>query len=207
MGASIIPVSLPSTSYALSAYYVIASAEASSNMARYDGVEYGLQVRAPPGADHSKAARVYADTRTIGFGKEVRKRVLLGTYALTADAFDNYFLQAQKVRQLVKNDFNDAFILPDRLNKRSRTNDDGVDVLIHASAIRAAPPLGKEDGLSTYVQDVLTVPASLAGVPALSVPAGVGRDGWPIGVSIVGQWGSEKSVLHVGGIVSRIAEE
>lgn len=126
---------------------------------------------------------------------------------LDSSAFDNYFLQAQKVRQLVKNDFNRAFVLPDRLNKRSGTSDDGVDVLIHASAIRAAPPLREEGGLSTYVQDVLTVPASLAGVPALSVPAGVGRDGWPVGVSIVGQWGSELSLLQVGGIVSRIAGE
>ncbi|KAM6497262.1 amidase signature enzyme [Amanita muscaria] len=193
MGATVIPVSLPSTSYALSAYYVIASAEASSNMARYDGVEYGFQVRSPPEADHSTASRVYAYTRTRGFGEEVQKRVLLGTYALTADAFDNYFLQAQKVRQLVKDDFNRSFL--------------GVDVLIHASAIRTAPPLGEDGGLSTYVQDVLTVPASLAGVPAMSVPAGVGREGWPVGVSIVGQWGSERVLMRVGSVVTGVFTE
>ncbi|KIL69153.1 hypothetical protein M378DRAFT_7866 [Amanita muscaria Koide BX008] len=193
IGATVIPVSLPSTSYALSAYYVIASAEASSNMARYDGVEYGFQVRSPPEADHSTASRVYAYTRTRGFGEEVQKRVLLGTYALTADAFDNYFLQAQKVRQLVKDDFNRSFL--------------GVDVLIHASAIRTAPPLGEDGGLSTYVQDVLTVPASLAGVPAMSVPAGVERDGWPVGVSIVGQWGSERVLMRVGSAVTGVFTE
>lgn len=193
MGATVIPVSLPSTSYALSAYYVIASAEASSNMARYDGVEYGFQVRSPPEADHSTASRVYAYTRTRGFGEEVQKRVLLGTYALTADAFDNYFLQAQKVRQLVKDDFNRSFL--------------GVDVLIHASAIRTAPPLGEDGGLSTYVQDVLTVPASLAGVPAMSVPAGVEREGWPVGVSIVGQWGSERVLMRVGSVVTGVFTE
>ncbi|KAF8639097.1 hypothetical protein AX17_001740 [Amanita inopinata Kibby_2008] len=205
-GATVVPVSMPSTSYALSAYYVIANAEASSNMARYDGVEYGLQVRPPPGADLTKTARVYAHTRTAGFGREVQKRILLGTYALTADAFDNYFLQAQKVRQLVKEDFNKAFILPDHLNKRSGERD-GVDVLIHASAIRTAPPLAESGGLSTYVQDVLTVPASLAGVPAVSVPAGSGEDGWPVGVSVVGQWGSEECLMRVGEIAAKIGLE
>ncbi|KAK2464004.1 hypothetical protein APHAL10511_003948 [Amanita phalloides] len=204
MGATIVPVSLPSTSYALSAYYVIASAEASSNMARYDGVEYGFQVRPPLGADLTKTAGVYAHTRTGGFGREVRKRVLLGTYALTADAFDNYFLQAQKVRQLVKEDFNSVFVLPDHLNNRLGVGG-GVDVLIHASAIGTAPVLDDGGGLAAYVQDIMTVPASLAGLPAISVAGGKGADGWPAGISVVGQWGSEGMVTRVGGIVAHMA--
>ncbi|EIN06191.1 amidase signature enzyme [Punctularia strigosozonata HHB-11173 SS5] len=211
-GAEIVPVSLPSTAYALSAYYVIASAEASSNLARYDGVQYGLRVIPPPGSDITKTSRVYAHTRTKGFGSEVKKRILLGTYALTADAFDNYFLQAQRVRQLIKHDFDRVFTVPNALTWTGETADtaDKVDVLIHPSAIRTAPPLqraggasGSADALDAYVQDVLTVPASLAGLPALSVPAGEGDDGWPVGVSIVGQWGCEKMLWYVGKMVEQ----
>ncbi len=188
-GATVVPVSLPSTSYALSAYYVLASAEASSNMARYDGVEYGYQEGTPAGADMTRAGRVYAHTRTAGFGREVQKRVLLGTYGLTASAYDNYFLQAQRVRELVKADFERVFVLTDHLHGR-RGADDGVDVLIHASGIGEAPVLGDERGLETYVEDVLTVPASLAGLPAVSIG----------GVSVVGQWGSEALVMRVGAV-------
>ncbi|KAF8347960.1 amidase signature domain-containing protein [Amanita rubescens] len=186
-GATVVPVSLPSTSYALSAYYVLASAEASSNMARYDGVEYGNQERTPAGADLTRAGRVYAHTRTAGFGREVQKRVLLGTYGLTASAYDNYFLQAQRVRELVKADFERVFILSNHLHGRRGVNN-GVDVVIHASGIGEAPLLGDERGLETYVEDVLTVPASLAGLPAVSIG----------GVSVVGQWGSEALVMRVG---------
>ncbi|KAL6309383.1 amidase signature domain-containing protein [Sparassis latifolia] len=214
-GASLVPVSLPSTPYALSAYYVISSAEASSNMARYDGIEYGSFTELPPGADATKAANVYAHTRSRGFGKEVRKRMLLGTYALSADAFDNYFLQAQQVRNLIKSDYDRVFRVPNLLATPVNTNsasldNDGVHVMIHPSAIRTAPPLPAEtdvqsplshgDGLDTYVQDVLTVPASLAGLPALNISAGVGEDGWPVGVSVVGQWGCDQMVLDVGKI-------
>ena len=186
-GATVVSVSLPSTSYALSAYYVLASAEASSNMARYDGVEYGYQEETPAGADVTRAGRVYAHTRTAGFGREVQKRVLLGTYALTASAYDNYFLQAQRVRELVKADFERVFVLADHL-RGCRGADDGVDVMMHASGIGEAPVLGDERGLETYVEDVLTVPASLAGLPAVSIG----------GVSVVGQWGSDALVMRVG---------
>ncbi|KIK68224.1 hypothetical protein GYMLUDRAFT_35605, partial [Collybiopsis luxurians FD-317 M1] len=231
LGATILPVSLPSTMYALSAYYVIASAEGSSCLSRYDGVEYGMRVQPPPGSDLTSTSKIYAHTRSQGFGKEVRKRILLGTYALSADAFDNYFLQAQRVRQMVREDFNRVFSTPNVLSSSASTSaleqvrTDGVDVLIHPSAIRTAPLLddvlddsGERDILQDYVQDVLTVPASLAGLPALSVPIHSSRatatgaenkretaeqedDGWPIGISLIGQWGTDELVLKVGKMI------
>ncbi|KAE9406406.1 amidase signature enzyme [Gymnopus androsaceus JB14] len=230
LGATILPVSLPSTKYALSAYYVIASAEASSNLARYDGVRYGLRVPPSPGSDLTSTAKIYANTRSQGFGREVRKRMLLGTYALSADAFDNYFLQAQRVRQMVQNDFDRVFRVenvlystvsqdeshPISLTSSSEAAAGAVDVLIHPSAIQTAPLLKRY--LIDYVQDVLTVPASLAGLPALSVPmkpipehseqeGGDGDgDGWPIGISIVGQWGTDELVLKVGRVVERLGK-
>uniref|UniRef100_D8Q1W7 Glutamyl-tRNA(Gln) amidotransferase subunit A, mitochondrial n=1 Tax=Schizophyllum commune (strain H4-8 / FGSC 9210) TaxID=578458 RepID=D8Q1W7_SCHCM len=215
-GATIVPISLPSTSYALSAYYVIASAEASSNLARYDGMQYA------PGTDTSKVSNLYAQTRSAGFGKEVQRRILLGTYALSADAFDNYFLQAQRVRQLVRDDFDRVFSLPNvspsiepRPRQPSPTTP-AVDVLLHLSAVGTAPELGAPSGaLDAYVQDVLTVPASLAGLPALSValptseksrgePKAREETNMPIGVSVVGQWGSDGMVLEVGGLLERL---
>lgn len=209
-GATLVPVSLKNTSYALSTYYAIASAEASSNLARYDGVQYGLHVDPPPGSPTHTPALTYAHSRTAGFGSEVKKRILLGTYALTADAFDNYFLQAQRLRKAIRQDFNRVFVVPDALSSAPSPppKDVGVHVLLHPSAIRTAPPLPlagatKDDGesLDAYMQDVLTVPASLAGLPALSVPissTSTEGDGWPIGLSVVGQWGCEKMVLEVG---------
>ncbi|TFK48463.1 amidase signature enzyme [Heliocybe sulcata] len=207
LGATLVPVSLPSTSYALSAYYVIASAEASSNLARFTGIEYGTHVGPPPEADLTKASRVYAHSRSNGFGREVQKRILLGTYALSADAFDNYFLQAQRVRKLVKRDFDHVFAVPNVLSSSpsEASSQSKVDVIMHPSAIRTAPPIDSgSESLDTYVQDTLTVPASLAGLPALSVPAGTADDGWPVGVSVVGQWGCDELVLRVGEIVQAV---
>lgn len=134
-----------------------------------------------------------------------------------ASAFDNYFLQAQRVRKLVKSDFDRVFAMPNPLTASWRGVDEaGVDVLVHASAIRTAPPLpsvnapdeknAAGDSLDAYTQDVLTVPASLAGLPALSVPAGGGVDGWPVGVSVVGQWGCEEMVLRVGEMLDSVRE-
>ncbi|KAF8836410.1 amidase signature enzyme [Paxillus ammoniavirescens] len=216
MGASIVPVSLPATQYALSAYYVIASAEASSNLARFDGIQYGLRVPPPPEATRSKPSNLYAFSRSAGLGREVQKRILLGTYALTADAFDNYFLQAQRVRTHIKSDFNNVFRHRSahlHLDHASPPRN-GVDVLLHPSAIRTAPLLdgngegereGHEaSGLDEYLQDVMTVPASLAGLPALSVPAGLADDGWPVGVSVVGQWGTDELVLWIGRIIEEL---
>ena len=219
-----LPVSLPNTRYALSAYYVIASAEASSNLARYDGVQYGLHVPLPPGAIARSPADVYAHTRTAGFGAEVKRRILLGTYALTAEyalatpslrlffidalcsAFDNYFLQSQRLRQCIREDFMRVFRVPNPLAVSPARNEAGVHVLLHPSAVRTAPHLDEQDGLDAYTQDVLTVPASLAGLPALSVPitTGVKGDGWPLGVSIVGQWGCEKMVLAIGAAIEDV---
>jgi aspartyl-tRNA(Asn)/glutamyl-tRNA(Gln) amidotransferase subunit A len=209
LGAELIPVSLPSTPYALSAYYVIASAEASSNLARYDGVQYGTRSPLLPGADKSKPGNVYAHTRSAGFGAEVQKRILLGTYALTADAFDNYFLQAQRVRQRIKTDFDSAFRVPNAQLSSPLPNSDGVDILLHPSAIRTAPRLDSDaaSGLGPYLQDVMTVPASLAGLPAVSVPAGLAADGWPVGVSVVGQWGSDELVMGIGKVIERTLDE
>lgn len=222
-GAQLLPVSLPNTSYALSAYYVLASAEASSNLSRYDGVRYGMREEVPEGTDLSYAANAYAATRSAGFGDEAKKRILLGTYALSADAFENYFLQAQRVRALVREDFNNVFgdrapnLLRPPTSDANEGEAEGVDVLLHPSAIRTAPPLPsstpqssqqptapEEAGSSSidaYVQDVLTVPASLAGLPALSIPCGRGADGWPVGASVVGQWGSDAVVCRVGEVV------
>ncbi|KDN47653.1 hypothetical protein RSAG8_03443, partial [Rhizoctonia solani AG-8 WAC10335] len=203
-GAELVSVSLPNTSYALSAYYVLASAEASSNLARYDGVRFGLRVDVSPSTDLSDAASAYTATRTAGFGREVKKRILLGTYALSADAFENYFLQAHRVRALVRSDFDRVFGKSVLAGKD--THEQGtVDVLVHPSAIRTAPPLeSNPDALDAYVQDVLTVPASLAGLPALSVPCGHGPDGWPVGASVVGQWGFDRLVCRVGQVVNEI---
>ncbi|KAF8806853.1 Glutamyl-tRNA amidotransferase subunit A, mitochondrial [Phlegmacium glaucopus] len=220
-GATIVPVSLPSTSYALSSYYVLASAEASSNMARYDGIQYGSYIKPAPGTNLWKTSNVYAQTRSAGFGLEVQKRILLGTYSLSADAFDNYFLQAQRVRQLIKNDFDRVFSIPNYFSDSpTLENPAGVDVLVHPSAIQTAPILAlnkpEDPTLSAYVQDVLTVPASLAGLPALSVPVrrssmingGITDDNqWPIGISVVGQWGTDEIVLAVGGAIESLQSE
>ncbi|KZP01865.1 amidase signature enzyme [Calocera viscosa TUFC12733] len=215
MGAELVPVSLPSTRYALSAYYVLASAEASSNLARYDGVRYGFRAPAAGEGERGDAAQGYARTRTRAFGEEVKKRLLLGTYALTAErltegsAFDNYFLQAQLVRKLVKRDFDAVFSAPNVLSSLPAENPTGVDLLLHPSAIGPAPlfsQLAEQDSLDAYVQDVLSVPASLAGVPALSVPvSSQGMDRGEeeevegcVGVSVVGQWGWDELVMRVG---------
>lgn len=201
LGAHMSQISLPTTPAALSAYYIISSAEASSNMARYDGVEYGSHHPRTPGH------HAYAATRTAGFGEEVRKRILLGTFALTADAFDNFFLQASRIREQVQRDFEAALRVRHPSSERNLEEgaSEGVDVIVHPSAVDTAPTLAStlkesegEADAKEYVEDILTVPASLAGLPAVSVPAGVAEDdGWPVGVTLVSQWGCDKALLHV----------
>ena len=181
-GAEIVDISLPHTKYALPAYYIVAPAEASSNLARYDGVRYGLR-DLPDGAGLQD---MYAATRAAGFGAEVRRRILIGTYVLSAGFYDAYYTQAQKVRTLISRDFKNAF--------------GQVDVILAPTAPTAAFGLGEKtsDPLSMYLNDVFAVPASLAGLPAMSVPAGLNREGLPLGLQIIGRPLDEQGVLNAG---------
>ncbi|KAG0704627.1 amidase signature domain-containing protein [Suillus ampliporus] len=206
LGVELIPVSLPSTPYALSVYYAIASAEASSSLARYDGVQYGTRSPLLPGADKSKPGNVYAYTHSADFGAEVQKRILLGTYALTAE----YVYPAlTRVRQRIKTDFDSAFRVPNAQLSNSSPNPDSVDILLHPSAIRTAPPLDSDaaSSLSPYLQDVMTVPASLAGFPALSVPTELAADGRPVGINVIGQWGFDGLMMRVGKVIEQTPDE
>ena len=179
-GAEIVEVSLPHTKYALPAYYIIAPAEASSNLARYDGVRYGLR-DLPEGAGLQD---MYAATRAAGFGQEVKRRILIGTYVLSAGFYDAYYNQAQKVRALIARDFDDAW--------------DRCDVLLTPTAPSAAFALGEKsaDPIAMYLNDVFTVPSSLAGLPAMSVPAGLDTQGLPLGLQIIGKALDEQGVLN-----------
>jgi len=181
-GATIVDISLPHTKYALPAYYIIAPAEASSNLARYDGVRYGLR-DLPDGAGLQD---MYAATREAGFGAEVKRRILIGTYVLSAGYYDAYYTQAQKVRALIAQDFAQAF--------------EQCDVILAPTAPSAAFALGEnvDDPLSMYLNDVFAVPASLAGLPAMSVPAGLNREGLPLGLQIIGRAFDEQGVLNAG---------
>lgn len=179
-GAEVIEVSLPHTKYALPAYYIIAPAEASSNLARYDGVRYG-QRDLPEGAN---LQAMYAATRAAGFGEEVKRRILIGTYVLSAGFYDAYFTQASKVRTLIARDFEAAWAK--------------CDVLLTPTAPSAAFALGDKsaDPLAMYLNDVFTVPSSLAGLPAMSVPGGVDAAGLPLGLQIIGKPLDEQGVLN-----------
>ena len=179
-GAEIVEVSLPHTQYALPTYYIIAPAEASSNLARYDGVRYGKR-ELPDGAGLQD---MYAATRAAGFGPEVKRRIMIGTYVLSAGFYDAYYTQAQKVRALIARDFAQAF--------------QACDVLLAPTAPSAAFALGEKqaDPLAMYLNDVFTVPASLAGLPAMSVPAGLDGTGLPLGLQIIGRPLDEQGVLN-----------
>ena len=181
-GASVVEVSLPHTKYALPTYYIIAPAEASSNLARYDGVRYG-QRDLPDGAGLQD---MYAATRAAGFGPEVKRRIMIGTYVLSAGFYDAYYTQAQKVRALIARDFDLAF--------------EQCDLLLTPTAPSAAFTLGEKqaDPLAMYLNDVFTVPASLAGLPAMSVPGGVDSQGLPLGLQIIGKALDEQTVLNAG---------
>jgi aspartyl-tRNA(Asn)/glutamyl-tRNA(Gln) amidotransferase subunit A len=179
-GATVKDVSLPHTKYAIAAYYIIVPSEDSSNLARLDGVRYGVQ------ADHKTLFDLYAKSRAKGFPEEVKRRILIGTYALSAGYYDAYYKKAQSVRTLIKKDFDEVF--------------KEIDVLITPTAPYAAFNLGekKEDTLAMYLADVMEAPASLAGVPAISVPAGNNKDGLPVGVQIIAARLNEGMVLRVG---------
>ena len=181
-GAGIVDISLPHTKYALPAYYIIAPAEASSNLARYDGVRFGLREM----ADGAGLQDMYASTRAAGFGPEVRRRIMIGTYVLSAGFYDAYYTQAQKVRALIARDFEQVWA--------------HCDLILTPTAPSAAFGLGDKtaDPLAMYLNDVFAVPASLAGLPAMSVPAGLNSQGLPLGLQIIGRALDEQNVLNAG---------
>jgi len=186
-GAEAVEISLPMTKYALPAYYIIAPAEASSNLARYDGVRFGLRV------EGDSLDEMYELTRAAGFGAEVRRRVLIGTYVLSAGYYDAYYLKAQRVRTLIARDFAAAF--------------ERVDCILTPTAPSAAFAIGEntDDPIAMYLNDVFTVPANLAGLPAISVPAGLSGDGLPLGLQITGRAFDEETVLRIARVLESAA--
>jgi aspartyl-tRNA(Asn)/glutamyl-tRNA(Gln) amidotransferase subunit A len=179
-GATIQEISLPHTEYAVAVYYIIATAEASSNLARYDGVKYGLR-----SAGFKDLKEMYAQTRAEGFGKEVKRRIILGTYVLSAGYYDAYYRKASQVRTLMRTDFESAF--------------QNVDVIVTPTAPTPAFRIGEkvEDPLQMYLSDIFTIPVNLAGIPAMVVPCGFSREGLPIGLQMMGKHFDEARLLKV----------
>lgn len=188
-GAEVVEISLPHTKYALPTYYIIAPAEASSNLARYDGVRYGLRETGVKTLDD-----MYAATRSAGFGAEVKRRIMIGTYVLSAGYYDAYFTKAQKVRTLIKRDFAEAFR--------------DCDLILTPTAPSAAFGLQEKtaDPIAMYLNDVFAVPASLAGLPAMSVPGGLDSQGLPLGLHLIGRELDEQGVLNAGLAIEERAE-
>ena len=178
-GADVVDISLPNTMYALPAYYIVAPAEASSNLARYDGVKYGFRSKGENLID------MYEKTRSEGFGDEVKRRILIGTYVLSSGYYDAYYLKAQKVRKLIKNDFDQAY--------------KNVDAILTPSTPSSAFKMGEktEDPVSMYLNDIFTVPINLAGLPAISIPAGIDAKGYPLGLQIIGKAFDEQNIFNI----------
>lgn len=221
MGYKVVPISLPSTKTALSAYYVLAPAEAASNLAKYDGVRYGTRAE---GSDGQNGV-LFSKTRSDAFGSEVKRRILLGSYSLSADAIDNYFIQAQKVRRKVQMEFNSVYsaphpLLENRLDTsmgegcasecdpgvdttRQADRQEKVDFILCPTAPTPPPRLvdiAKQTSVESYINDVFTVPASMAGLPAVSVPWGnIGSEdpSKNVGLQIIGQYGHDRAVLSM----------
>ena len=188
-GAETIEVSLPHTKYALPAYYIVAPAEASSNLARYDGVRYGLRV---PGRD---IIEMYERTRAAGFGKEVRRRIMIGTYVLSAGYYDAYYLRAQKVRTLIKQDFEKCFA-------------DGIHAILTPTTPSAAFGIGEKgsaDPIEMYLNDVFTVTVNMAGLPGISVPSGLDAQGLPLGLQLIGRPFEEETLFALGEVIEQAA--
>ncbi|WP_276199652.1 Asp-tRNA(Asn)/Glu-tRNA(Gln) amidotransferase subunit GatA [Chelatococcus sp. XZ-Ab1] len=188
-GAEIVEVSLPHTKYALPAYYIVAPAEASSNLARYDGVRYGLRV---PGKD---IVEMYEKTRAAGFGREVKRRIMIGTYVLSAGYYDAYYLRAQKVRTLIKRDFEQAYA-------------SGVDAILAPATPSSAFGLGEKADASPvemYLNDVFTVTVNMAGLPGIAVPAGLGAQGLPLGLQLIGRPFDEETLFAAGQVIEDAA--
>ncbi len=186
-GAEIVPISLPHTKYALPAYYVVAPAEASSNLARYDGMRYGLRV------DGKDLNDTYDRTRTAGFGDEVRRRIMIGTYVLSAGYYDAYYLRAQKVRSRIVEDFQNAW--------------NSCDVILTPTTPSAAFPVGHKfsDPVQMYLNDIFTVTTNLAGLPGISVPAGLSADGLPLGLQLIGKALDEETVFKAASALEAAA--
>ncbi len=178
-GAEVVDISLPHTNYALPAYYIVAPAEASSNLARYDGVKYGFRTKGENLID------MYEKTRSEGFGNEVKRRIMIGTYVLSSGYYDAYYLKAQKVRRLIKKDFDDAYTK--------------VDAILTPSTPSSAFKIGEktDDPISMYLNDIFTVPVNLAGLPGISIPAGVDKKGYPLGLQIIGKAFDEQTILNI----------
>ena len=178
-GADVIDISLPHTTYALPTYYIVAPAEASSNLARYDGVKYGFR---SPGEN---LIDMYEKTRSEGFGEEVKRRIMIGTYVLSSGYYDAYYLKAQKVRQMIKKDFDDAY--------------QKVDAILTPSTPSSAFKIGEKssDPVSMYLNDIFTVPVNLAGLPGISIPAGLDKNGYPLGLQIIGKPFDEQNILNI----------
>ena len=178
-GAEVIDISLPHTNYALPAYYIVAPAEASSNLARYDGVKYGYRTKG------MNLTEMYEKTRSGGFGNEVKRRIMIGTYVLSSGYYDAYYLKAQKVRRLIKKDFDEAY--------------GKVDAILTPSTPSSAFKIGEKtnDPISMYLNDIFTVPVNLAGLPGISIPAGVDKKGYPLGLQIIGKPFDEQTILNI----------
>ena len=178
-GAEVVDISLPHTKYALPTYYIVAPAEASSNLARYDGVKYGFREKGINLID------MYEKTRSAGFGDEVKRRIMIGTYVLSSGYYDAYYLKAQKVRKLIKNDFDTAF--------------NNVDAILTPSTPSSAFKIGDktDDPVSMYLNDIFTVPVNLAGLPGISIPGGLDDKGYPLGLQIIGRPFEEQNILNI----------
>jgi aspartyl-tRNA(Asn)/glutamyl-tRNA(Gln) amidotransferase subunit A len=189
-GAEIVDISLPHTKYALPAYYIVAPAEASSNLARYDGVRYGLRV---PGKD---IIDMYEKTRAAGFGREVKRRIMIGTYVLSAGYYDAYYLQAQKVRTLIKRDFEKVYA-------------EGIDVILTPATPSAAFGVADQDmnadPVKMYLNDIFTVTVNMAGLPGIAVPAGLDGQGLPLGLQLIGRPFDEEMLFRAGAVIEKAA--
>jgi aspartyl-tRNA(Asn)/glutamyl-tRNA(Gln) amidotransferase subunit A len=188
-GAEMVEVSLPHTKYALPAYYIVAPAEASSNLARYDGVRYGLR------EENRDIIGMYERTRASGFGPEVRRRIMIGTYVLSAGYYDAYYLRAQKVRTLIKKDFEDCF-------------KNGVNAILTPATPSAAFGIGEKGGsdpVEMYLNDVFTVTVNMAGLPGIAVPGGLSSEGLPLGLQLIGRPFDEEALFSLGEVIEQSA--
>ncbi|KAJ1786137.1 Trimeric GatFAB AmidoTransferase(AdT) complex subunit [Coemansia sp. RSA 2399] len=208
LGCEIVQVSLPHIPSSLPAYYTLAFAESSSNLARYDGIRYGTRSnQLPAKSNGSNASYKYANTRSEGLGSEVQRRILLGTYVMTASASEQYHVLAQKIRRLIQKDFDSVFALPNVLaldgadppGPAVADRPKGVDALLFPTATDTAPLLGTlaQNPVTGYVNDIMTVPANLAGIPAVSVPVDIDSTGMPVGLQLAAQFGDDDLLLSI----------